>query len=272
MENRKNKGTVAAGAKEIYEFKVGLESFKRAGYNRNLKGIAHEVMYKDLQNLKPSNITSGAKSMLSKSPTAVRDDVLLIKAGKIIGRSQLKDTPGSIAHTVKQVASGKYQGTVLRGTKETVKAYNVELSKAASRGLEISQKMKSTGISSADTARVASKVVGGNLTGGLLQGAAKSSGVAGAALSCGIETISAGNDYLNGDIDGYEFASRVAKETVGGGLSAAAGGVAATTTATVTASVLAATAAPVWIPAAIGIGAAVAVGSLVKELWDDFWS
>ncbi|RKD25202.1 hypothetical protein SAMN02745883_01753 [Caminicella sporogenes DSM 14501] len=271
MENKKKTGTISAGIKEVYECKVGLEALSRAGRNKNLHGIVHEVLYKDAQNLNPSNIIKGVKASLSKSSTAIRDDVVLMQAGKVIGRSQLKDTAKSISHTVKQVSSGKYQGTVLMGTKETVKAYNNEIAKLASKGVKVTQKMKSTGISSADTARIASKTIGGNLTSKVLTSAAKGSGAIGAAVSGGIEVICAGKDLLDGRIDGEEFASRVIKETAGGGLSAAAGGVAATAAATTAASILATTTAPVWAPAAIGVGAAVAVGSAVKGIWDAIW-
>lgn len=270
-ENKKNTGAVCAAAKEAYEGKVGLEAFSRAGNNQNLKGIVHEVLYKDAQNINPSNILNDTKATLSKSSTAVRDDVLLMNSGKVVGRAQLKDTAKSINHTIKQVSSGKYQGTSLMGTKETVAAYNSGVSKAASKGVEITQKMKSTGISSSDTARIASKTIGGNLTGQALASAAKSSGAMGAAISGGIEVLSSGKEFIDGYIDGEEFASRVVKETAGGGLSAAAATTAATAVATTAASVLATTTAPVWAPAAIGVGAALAVGSAVKSVWDSFW-
>lgn len=271
MENKKNTGTMSAGVKEAYESKVGLEAFSRAGNNKNLHGVVHEVLYKDAQNLNPSNILKGAQASLSKSTTAVRDDVVLMKAGKVVGRSQLKDTAKSIGHTVKQVSSGKYQGTTLMGTKETVKAYNTQVARAASKGVKITQKMKSTGISSADTTRIASKTLGGNLTSKTLNSAAKGSGAIGAAISGGIEVISAGKDLIDGRIDGGEFTSRVVKETAGGGLSAAAGGVVATATVTTAAGVLATTTAPVWAPAAIAVGSAVVVGSAVKGIWDALW-
>lgn len=271
MENKKNVGTISVGAKELYEGKVGLEAFSRAGNNKNLHGIVHEVLYKDAQNINPSNLVNGAQATLTKSTTAVRDDIVLMQASKVIGRAQLKDTANSITHTVKQVSSGKYQGTVLMGTKETVNAYNSEVAKLASKGLDITQKMKSTGISSADTARIASKTIGGNLTSKALTSAAKGSGAVGAAVSGGIEVISAGKDFFDGKIDGSEFTSRVIKETTGGGLSAAAGGAAATAVATTAVSVLATTAAPIWVPAALGFGAAVAVGSVVKGIWDCIW-
>lgn len=271
MENKNNTATMATGLKEAYECKVGLEAFARAGNNPNLKGIVHEVLVKDAHTFTPANLANGTKAVLTKSTIAVRDDVLLLQAGKVVGRAQLKDTAQSIGHTVKQVASGKYQGTVLMGTEETVKAYNAEVAKAASKGIQVTQKMQSSGISSTDTARIAAKTIGGELTGKTLASAARSSGVVGAGVSGVIEVLSAGKDLLDDKIDGGEFAGRVAKETVGGGLSAAAGGTAATVAATTVATFLATTAAPVWVPAAIGIGAAVAVGSAVKGIWDSIW-
>lgn len=84
-------------------------------------------------------------------------------------------------------------------------------------------------------------------------------------VSGGIEVAVSGRKLINGEIDGEEFAGNVARETVGGGISAAAGSAAATVAATGTAALLAATSAPLWVPAAVGIGAAVAIGSCVKS-------
>lgn len=271
MEHKKNVGAFISGASEAYDWKVAGEALTRAGKNKNLHGIVHEVMYKNSQNINPVNIVNGTKAVLSKSSTAIRDDVLLMNAGKVVNRAQLKDTAKSINHTLKQVASGKYQGTVMMGTKETVTAYNSGVAKAASNGIKITQTMKSTGVSSADTARIASKALGNGLTTKALTSAAKNSGVSGAVLSAGMETIFAGKDLLDGNIEGSEFVARVAKETVGGGLSAAVGTTAATAVSTVAATLLATTSAPVWVPAAVGIGAAVAVGSAVKGIWDSIF-
>lgn len=115
----------------------------------------------------------------------------------------------------------------------------------------------------AEIAKAASKTLGGNLTGKVLTSAAKGAGIAGAVVSGGIEGISAGKEFFEGKIDGGEFTSRVIKETAGGGVSATAGGMAATAVAT--------TAAPIWVPAAIGGEVAVAVSSAVKGVWDFIW-
>lgn len=265
-------GCISAGIKEAYEGKVAIEAVSRVGRNKNLHGIVHEVLYKDAQNVNPRNIIHGSKAVLTKSTKAVRDDVLIKNAGKVVGRAQLKDTVPSIEKTVKQVASGKYKGTILMGTKETVGVFNSEVAKAASKGVKVTQKMQSTGISSTDTARIAAKAIGGGITGKALASAARSSGVVGAAVSGGIEVVTAGRDLLSGEIEGKEFVGRVAKEATGGGLSAAAGGVAATAVTTAVAGVLAGSAAPLWVPATVGVSVAVAVGSASKSMWDYFWS
>lgn len=271
MENKKNYGTDVAAARKIYEAKVGLEAYERAGNNPQLKGIVHEVLYKDAQTVNPVNLFNGTRGVLSKSTTAVRDDVLLMKGGKVVGRSQLKDTAGSISKTVKQAADGKYAGTRLMGTKETVQAYEKAVGKLSGKGISVSQKMTSTGISSADTGRIAAETIGGKLAAKSLAKVAGSSGVAGGAISGGIETVCAGMDLLEGNIDGGEFVSRVTKETIGGGVSAAGASMAATAVSGGVATILAATAAPAWVPAAVGIGAAVVVGSFIKDIWDSIF-
>ena len=133
--------------------------------------------------------------------------------------------------------------------------------------------MSSTGISSSDTARIAAKTIGssaGKVSAEALRKVAGSSGAVGAVLSGGVEVINSGMKLVNYEIDGGEFVANVAKETVGGGVSAAGASVAATAAAAATATVLAATTAPVWVPAAAGVATAVVVGSAIKSGWDTF--
>lgn len=238
-ENKKNYGAGVAAGRKVYEAKAGIEAYGRAGNNPQLKGVVHEVLYKDAQTINPNNLVNGVKGTLS-----------------------------SISKTVKQVSDGKYAGTNLMGTKETVQVYEKAVEKLADKGVTISQKMTSTGISSADTSRIAAETIGGKMAASSIAKVAQSSGVAGGAISGGLEVISAGMDLLKGDIDGGEFVGRVAKETVGGGISAAGGSAAATVVSAGAASVLAATAAPVWVPAALGLGVAVVAGSFIKDIWD----
>ena len=270
-ENKKNNnaGTVTAAARSAYEGKVGLEAFARAGRNPNLKGVVHEVLVKDAHNLNPANILSGKVASLTKSTTAVRDDVIVQQAGKVVSRMQLKDTAGSIGKTLKQAASGKYAGTNLIGTKETAEAFN-----RAAKAAGVTQKMTSSGVSSTDTARIATQTIGssaGKLTASSVSKVAGSSGAVGAAISAGIEVFSSGAKFIDGEIDGEEFVCNVAREGVGGGLAAASASAVATVASTAAATALATVSAPVWIPVAVGVGAAVAVGSVVKGIWDSIF-
>ena len=269
--NKKEKeaGAAAAVSRSIYETKVGVEAVLRSGgKNPQLKGVVHEILYRDSITMNIRNLVSGTRGVLSKSVTAIRDDVLTKRGGSVVGRAQLKDTVSGIGKTMQQAASGKYARTKLMGTKETVKAYNQAAARMARNGTTVTQKMTSTGISSADTSRIAAQTIGGTVKAAYMARAAVTSGGVGAAISGGVEAVASGVKLAKGEISGRKFAGNVAKEAVGGGLSAAAGTTAATATATAAATVLAATSAPVWVPGALGVGAAVAVGCGVKSLWD----
>lgn len=272
MEHKQT-GTAAAAGRSAYEAKVGAEAVLRSGgKNPQLKGVVHEIRYRDSITMAPKNLLSGTKGVLSKSATAVRDDVLTMRGGAVVGRAQLKDTLNSVEHTVRQASSGKYAGTNLMGTKETVRAYNTAVARMAERGTTVTQKMTSTGISSAETSRIAAQTVGGTVGAASVAQAALASSGTGAVLSGGVEAVISGVKLAKGEIDGEEFVGNVARETVGGGLSAAAGTAAATVVSAGAATVLASVSAPVWVPGAIAVGAAVAVGSGVKALWDGIWS
>lgn len=269
MKTNNHAGTSVAVWRGTYETKVGVEAVARSGgKNPQLKGVVHEVLYRDSITMTPKNLLSGTKGVLSKSSTAVRDDVLTMQGGRVIGRAQLKDTVEGIHKTVQQAVGGKYAGTRLMGTQETVQAYNETVARLAGKGVRVPQKMTSTGISSADTSRIAAQTIGGGVKVASVAQVALSSGGVGAVLSGGIEAVSSGVKLAKGEIDGEEFVGNVAKETVGGGLAAAGGSAAASLAAAGAATVLAATTAPVWLPGAISIGAAVVVGSVIKGAWD----
>ena len=273
-EQRTNQsGTVVATAREIFEGVSGVEAVVRDGRNPQIKGVIHETMYKNAYNASPKRLVDGTQAVLSKSKTAIRDDVLIMKDGDIVKRLQLKDTSNSIGKTLDQVASGHYKGTNLMGTKETTVAYKNALSKSTKT---ITQQMKSSGISSNDTARVATKTIGtqaGNLTANSMKSLAKSSAKGGALISGAVETVVSGKKMLDGEIDGKEFVSNVAKETVSGGISSVAASTAGTLASTATATVLATLAptAPLWIAPAIGISAAIAFGSGIKRFCDNLF-
>ena len=273
MEQAKNNnqtGTVTAAGRSVYETKGGVEAVVGSGgKNPQLKGVVHEILYRDSLTVAPKNLASGAKGALSKSVTAVRDDVLLKQGGSVVGRAQLKDAVVTADKVARQAAGGKYAGTKLMGTKETVAAYEKAAANLAKNGTKVTQKMTSTGISSADTSRIAAQTIGGSLKAAQLGKAALTSGVTGAVLSGVIETASSGVKLVNGDIDGGEFAANVAQEAVGGYLAAAGGSAAATAAGIGAATLLAGSTAPLWVPGAVAVGAAVAAGSVVKSVWDN---
>ena len=190
MQNEYGK-EIALG-QELYEAKVGQEMLARSGRNPQGKGVVHEILFRDRLNADPRNILTGRHAQLTKSPTAVRDDLVTTQHGKVVGRYQLKDTERSIAHTVKQSASGKYQGTQLMGTEETTKAYSAASDKQISK----LQTMNSTGISSRDTERIANKALGKAVSAeSVLSGAAIAGKISGILSGC----ISMAADLLLND-------------------------------------------------------------------------
>ena len=158
--SKKQAGTITVAGRGIAEGRVGVEAVTRVGRNPQVKGVVHEVLYRDLQNASAKNVVNGTKAVLTKSTTAVRDDILMKQGTSIVGRAQLKDTPKAIAKTVSQVRSGHYAGTNLMGTTETVAAYNKAVANAAKNGVKITQQMTDTGISSLDTGRIATQTIG----------------------------------------------------------------------------------------------------------------
>jgi hypothetical protein len=271
-KNKSNQSSaVAMLLKDAYEGKVAMEALRRAGQNKNLHGIVHEVLFKDLFNANPRNVLTGTKAVLTKSQTAIRDDILIKKGSAIVKRLQLKDTAKSINSTVKQVKSGHYARTNLVGTKETTAAFKKAVANKASKGgVKVTQQMKSSGISSNTTTNIAGKALGKMPSAKTLAASAKGAGAAGAVISGGIEAIVSGKKLLDGEISGGEYAKRVAKEGVGGGISAAAStaaGTAATAGAAMAATAMAVSA-PAWVPVAVGIGVATGVGIGVKKGWD----
>lgn len=277
--NRKNENKLGVqattAAKEVYECKAGLEAVKRVGdlSPDKLKGVVHEVMFKDRFNLK--NAFSGKRAVLSRSRQAIRDDVLIRDGKKIVERLQLKDTPKSVGDVVRRVKQGQYRATKLVGTEETAKAYNQV---AAKQG--IGKSMRSSKISTNTTERVAAKVKGSMPSANSLLHGAKQAGKAGAVVSAGIAAATSAVDYFNGEIDEKEAAAKVVSAGVAGYAAGAAGAVASSVTAAAVSSGLAAAtattiggavagtaiggaviaAAPVVVP----IAAAVAVGGLVS--------
>ena len=276
---KKNEGKRGVQAmtvvKEAYECKAGLEAVKRVGdlSPDKLKGVVHEVMFKDRFNLK--NVFSGKKAVLSSSRQAIRDDILIQDGKKIVERLQLKDTPKSVGDVARRVRQGQYRATKLVGTEETAKAYNQV---AAKQG--IGKTMRSSKISTNTTERVAAKVKGSMPSAKSLLHGAKQAGKAGAIVSAGIAAATSAVDYFNGEIDEKEAAAKVVSAGVAGYAGGAAGAVASSlTAAAVTSGLAAATTTTIGgavagtviggavvaaAPVVLSVTAAVAAGSLVS--------
>ena len=273
QDNHAVQGMTAA--REAYEYAAGREALERVGNlpTDKLKGVVHEVIFKDQFNLK--NAFSGEKAVLSRSRQAIRDDVLIQDGKKIVERLQLKDTSKSVGDVVRRVKQGQYRATKLLGTEETAKAYNQVATKQG-----IGKSMRSSKISTNTTERVAAKVKGSMPSAKSLLHGAKQAGKAGAIVSAGIAAATSAVDYFNGEIDEKEAAAKVVSAGVAGYAGGAAGAVASSVTAAAVSSGLAAAtattlggavagtaiggaviaAAPVVVP----IAAAVAVGGLVS--------
>lgn len=257
-----------------YEMKAGCEALSRAGQNKNLHGIVHEVMFKDAYNANPSNVLNGRSCQLTKNPTAQMKDVVMMKGNKVCGHAQLKDTAGSISKTAKQINSGHYGKTRVYGTTETA-------AKAAGKTKQV---VHDSGISSTTTKRIADKALGKMPTAGAVSAAAKAGGVAGAAMGAGIEAVCSIGDVITGEKDVVDAACDIgyagAKGGAAGYAGAAAGSVAAGATGAAIAASgigtglaaggLAATAVA-FAPAVVGFGAACAVGSLVCDVFDSIF-
>lgn len=253
--------------KEAYEYKSGLEAVKRVGDlpPDKLKGVVHEVMFKDRFNLK--NAFSGKKAILSRSRQAVRDDVLIQDGKKIVERLQLKDTSKSVGDVVRRVKQGQYRATKLVGTEETAKAYNQV---AVKQG--IGKSMRSSKISTNTTERVAAKVKGSMPSAKSLLHGAKQAGKAGAIVSAGIAAATSAVGYFNGEIDEKEAAAKVVSAGVAGYAGGAVGAVASSMTAAAVSSGLAAVTTTTAIgaaviaaaPAVLAVTAAVTVGGWVS--------
>ena len=269
--SRKNESKLEVQAttavKEAYEYKSGLEAVKRVGDlpPDKLKGVVHEVMFKDRFNLK--NAFSGKKAILSRSRQAVRDDVLIQDGKKIVERLQLKDTSKSVGDVVRRVKQGQYRATKLVGTEETAKAYNQV---AVKQG--IGKSMRSSKISTNTTERVAAKVKGSMPSAKSLLHGAKQAGKAGAIVSAGIAAATSAVDYFNGEIDEKEAAAKVVSAGVAGYAGGAAGAVASSLAASAVTSGLAAVTTTTAIgaaviaaaPAVLAVTAAVTVGGWVS--------
>ena len=245
----------AANASNVYDASVGARALERAGHCPQLKGIAHEIMFCDKFNTDPRNLAKGWHMNLTKSTTAgMKDFIVTDRAGHVVAHGQLKDTTSiaGIRKTVEQILDGHYCKTRVFGTDETTEAVNEALKRAGAN-----PRMKSTGISSADTTRIADKALGNMPSFSTCLSAAKTGGVVGAAFGAGIEAVSS---ILDGNKSMEETCEDVAVAAIQGGAVGAASGVIGAAASGVTGAAVSA-AAGTSVGAAVlgtGVGAAIA--------------
>lgn len=181
---------------EAYEASVISEMAGRAGSStvQGAKGIAFEIIYKDLKNLenficvfKPTE-----RFALSLSSTdEVADLIVTNKDASVIRLIQCKDgtSVSQIRKILQQVMDGKYADASLVGTKECAAEFN---RLAAAKGIDA--KMIDSGISTELTKKIAEKAVGGKIA-TLVKSASKSAKAGG--VLCG--AVSAIASVINGD-------------------------------------------------------------------------
>ena len=276
MKNQKKVNMTNVVAREGYEAGTALRALNRAGNCPQLKGHVHEIMFCDKYNANPLNIIQGNHAQLTKSATAQMKDIVIMKGGRVTGHAQLKDTisQSGLRKTAEQIRNGHYNKTTIFGTEET----------AAKLAGKVPQKVHSSGISSETTSRIANKALGKMPTTSALGVAAKSGGIAGAAIGAGVEAISSVKDVLEGKKDVGDALIDVGGAAAKGGIVGSATSVAGATVAGLTGSAVSAavgTSAGAAIagtaigataiaaaPVVAGFAAACAVGSFISSLFD----
>ena len=267
---------------EAYDASVIVRALDRAGRCSQLKGHIHEIMYSDLYNL--ANVLNGNRARLTRSVIApVKDVIATGRNGRVVMHGQFKDTiSNSGAHkTARQIMSGKYRKTTVYGTEETAREVNRILDKVG----KAKQRVKSSGISSKTTSRIANKALGKTPTWAAVGSAAKAGGLAGAAISGGIEAVSSIYDVINGEKEWGDAFIDIGGAAAKGGITGAGSSVAgclgswATKKAlgsfasTSIGSVFGSTAMGAFAigaaPWAIGFGVACAVGGIISWFLDD---
>ena len=195
-----------AVAKNAYELSVIERMAGRCGAatQTGAKGIAFEVLYTDLNNLKNLFKHPEWKTYMSELPNGPAADIYVVdtKTGNIIESLQLKNFTSTtmIDDTIKRVQAGQYDAVDLVGTKETAALYNEA---AVKKG--VTKVMKDSKIPTKYTEYIADRALG-NISNGkvIAKNAAKTVG--------GVMVISGGlaftESMINGD-DAYHTAANV---------------------------------------------------------------
>lgn len=257
----KNKTYVATEiGRQSYEQSVIYRMNGRAGVNpKGAKGIVHEIMANDIKNV----TNPGTTTMLSSNPIDKVCDAITKKGDTVIEKIQYKDTISNsgIYKTVNQMASGKYNEAVMYGTKETTTIVN---QKCLEKG--ISQKMKSSGVSSKTTSRIGEKCLGNMPSSQNIMNVTAKSTIITGGLTAGVEVA---KSVINGDSIS-ECANHVVAK--GGECMVSAAVTSAVSEVAIgvgTAVIGIATGPAAIVGTALGIGAGVLAGNVVQDAFEN---
>ena len=247
-----------------YQSSIARRALQRAGHCKNLKGHVLEIYYKDRYNADVRNILAGRRGYLTKSSTAVRDDLVVKQGGHIVKRFQCKDTLSNsgVRETVNRIREGQYSRKNVVGTRETADAVNRSLEKGKAK---TSTRVQDSGISSKTTELIACQANGANPLKHLdLVGHHAGSMAKGGAIAGGVTSIVRnGKDVVKRRQDLDEAVVHVACDTSKTAASSAVIGAVdvSVTMAVATVPPLAPVAKP------IGIAAGMAAGAVVDALF-----
>lgn len=199
-----------AQARETAWDYLAQEAVRRAGRGTQIKGVIHEMAIRERSNLTLNAFLSGQRTNVTRSANARTVDLVTTRNGRIVERIQAKDcVSDACARNVQaRVEAGQYRTARLVGTRETTAKF-----KAAG----VTKSVRSSGVSSRSTTRAAdnagAKVPNRNLVLSNamdIAGCAGRAGVTGGMLGAGAEALGSLKELRTGQIDGAEYAHRIA--------------------------------------------------------------
>ena len=214
-------GARLAQARETAWDYMGQLAVERVGRGPQLKGVIHEVAIREKRNLTLDALLSGQSTNVTRSANAKTVDLVTIRNGRVVERLQAKDciSDSCVRKVQDRVANGQYRTARLVGTRETVGKFKAS---------GVAKRVESSGVSSRATTRAAdnagAKVPNRNLllNNGLdIAGCAGRAGVSGAALAAAGEALGSLRELRTGQINGGEYAGRVAATGAKAGLDTA---------------------------------------------------
>jgi hypothetical protein len=220
-KNRHDRKTHLTGqAHETFLDYVGQAAVERAGLGKQLKGVAHEVLFREQQNLSSERLLHGLKVELTTSTNARTVDAVAMSNGQVSARYQLKDLTSQAGQRdlAQRLKAGQYKSVRLVGTRETADIWN-------SSGHP--RKMQASGISSDTTTRIAdnqgARVPNKDLLQGNLQDIGHSATLAGGAgivFGAGAAALQNFTSLTDGEITTTQYVGRVAEAGARSGVEA----------------------------------------------------